>query len=348
MSRTDHTTDDLRTLLVERSTTVLPPRPGRADEVSGRVRGIRRRRVAATGLSVVLAVIAVIAGAGLLSSGHRQRAVPAYQRKVDGLPVYQAGYRLVGHVAFHSDDKRSASFDFMPSTYGMALASVCSADSKRPVSVQVNGHLVMAGTCGGQNLSAPTFRDDAGFWRDEQVRLGQPMTVEGQVVERLDSRNPQLQTPTVYRGPMRDVRVSVGLYQRVPVSAYPFPPRPRRLQPLDDHARFDGGRVLHVFDSRTIGATGSAQWTTRIPTSGLSYAGFYVAPGALTISVDGTVVDRQTSWNYAGSGSGGPSLDPGFLQQHGVNVAVGDRVTIAVRATRFQDPAWELVVRAGR
>jgi hypothetical protein len=85
-----------------------------------------------------------------------------------------------------------------------------------------------------------------------------------------------------------------------------------------------------------------------MPASGLRYAGFYVAPGAVTISVNGTVVDRQTSWNYAGSGSGGPSLDPGFLQQHGVNVAIGDRVTISVRATRFQDPAWELVVRAGR
>jgi hypothetical protein len=348
MSRTDHTADDLRTLLVERSTTVPPPRPGRADEVSGRVRGIRRRRAAATGLSVVLAVVAVLAGAGLLRSGDHQRAVPAYERKIDGLPLYRDGYRLVGHVSFHTDDLRSASFDFTPSTYGMALGSVCSADSKPAVSVEVNGHPVMTGSCGGQNLSAPTFRDDARFWRAEQVRLGQRITVGARVVRSVHSRNPRLPNPTLYRGPMRDIRVSVGLYQRVPVSAYPFPPRPHKLGSVDAGGRFDGGRVRHVFDARTIGATGSAQWTTRMPATGLTYAGFYVAPGAVTISVNGTVVDRQTSWDYAGTGSGGPSLDPAFLQQHRVNVAVGDRVTIAVRATRFRDPAWKLVVRAGR
>jgi hypothetical protein len=109
-----------------------------------------------------------------------------------------------------------------------------------------------------------------------------------------------------------------------------------------------GGRVLWVLESRKVGADATGGTTVRLPAGGLTYDASFVAPGQLMVSVNGIVIDRVESWGYTGSSSGGVTITPKEMRSHGLQLRVGQRVTVTVTASRFADPGWRFQLRLPR
>jgi mannose-6-phosphate isomerase-like protein (cupin superfamily) len=154
------------------------------------------------------------------------------------------------------------------------------------------------------------------------------------------------ETQPVYRGPMADYRIAVAVYEPMAVADYPFPPRPKRLESLDDGPNSEH-RLIGKIDSRSVGADGHGAVRTTLTSKGVQFELYAVAPGAITMTVNGRTVDVARFWTWEGSGYGGLVLKAGALRALGIDVAVGDRITVGVAARQFTDPAWRAEVREG-
>jgi len=118
----------LRSVLDDRSAHA-PERAQRLGEVHHRAREIRRHRVegALGGMAaLVAAVLALTVGPAMLRTDDGHRAgVPASQRRVDLLPVYSTGHRLLEHLTFRTDDVREKSITFVPGDYDLGFSDAC-------------------------------------------------------------------------------------------------------------------------------------------------------------------------------------------------------------------------------
>lgn len=345
------TDNDLRAVLAERaSATPGGDAVARVASVERRVRVIRRRRAASASLAVVIVLLVVTGVSGLFRNPRERTApVPAHLQKVAGglLPRYNGGGKATAYTSFRTDEKRATTFTFTPRSSNFLVGFSC--DKKLPqsriVSIEINGKPWMAGSCnrglstGGTSWGQPASKADA-------IRPGKSARVRVRVVE-MGKDSPAPEKQPVYRGPMSDYRIAVAIYEPMAVADYPFPPRPKSLESLDDGLNSDGRRLLGKVDSRSVGADGHGVVRATLTSKGVQFEVYAVAPGAVTMTVNGQTVDVAMFWTWAGSGYGGLVLKAADLQNLGIDVRAGDRITLGVAGQRFTDPAWRAEVNEG-
>jgi len=345
------TDTDLRDVLAQRASAMPADISlARVAAVGHRVRVIRRRRAASASLAVVIVLLVATGVSGLFREPHdRTSPVPAYQQKVAGglLPRYNGGGEATAYTSFSTDVKRETTFTFTPSSLAFRVAVAC--DKAMPsaylVSFEINGHPLMSGSCGASvSTAGTTAREEQGRADELGVRVGEQSTVRVHVVR---GRTSTPETLPVYRGAMADYRIGVATYSPIPIADYPFPPRPRKLASLDQGALAGDGQLLGTVDSRTVGPAGPGAVPTTLTSKGLHVDTNAVAPGTLTMTVDGKTVDTASSWTWTSEASGGEHLTARTLRRLGVDVKVGDRITVRVTGSRFTDPAWRAQVREG-
>jgi hypothetical protein len=355
-----HTDADLRALLADRAA-VLPDGAGdslvsRVAAVDRRVRAMRRRRAASASLGVV--VLLLVAGLSGLFNDHDQQKtspVPAYEQKVGGglLPRYNGGGEATAYTTFRTDDKREATFTFTPTSWDIRIGLSC--DKNMPltqmVTLEINGKPFMSGNCSPGFSDAGTSYGDARAQDNEYgLRPGEQATMSVRIVH--DEANtvrsfivgPDAQP--VYRGVMDNYRVAAAVYSPMPLADYPFPPRPLKLASLDEGG-ISSGRLLGTVDARSVGPNGHGQVTTRLTAKGVQVDPYAVAPGTVTVTIDGKIVDESSSWTWTGQGYGGTTLTPAKLRSLGIHVKVGDRISVVVSGSGFTDPAWLAHVSVG-
>jgi hypothetical protein len=352
MARTD---TDLRELFAER-TNAVPAHStvARVAAVDRRVRVIRRRRAAGASLGVVVVLLVLTGLSSVFRDGHDQTGpVPAYEQKVGHgmLPRYSDGGEVAAYTTFRTNDKRDATFTFTPTSLGFLVSIDCDRElpKSRMVNVEINGKPFMSGSCGtGVSTDGPSYGDEQARAESLGVHLGEPATVRAYVTEFAPGAK-QPDNPPVYRGALADYRVGVAVYSPMPLADFPLPPRPHRLASLDDDvASFGAGRLLGKVDARSVGPNGHGEVVTPLTREGIRVEMYVVAPGAVTVTVNGQTVDVASSWTWAGGGFGPAVLTPTELRHDGVNVKVGDRLTVGFAGTRFTDPAWRAEVRAAK
>ena len=348
------TDTDLRAVLAERASEAPgDDHVGRAASVDRRVRVIRRRRAAGASLAVVILLLVVTGVTGLFRDApDRAAPVPAHLQKVaDGLlPRYNGGGEATAYTSFRTDQKRSTTFRFVPGSAGLLVAFRCDKDmaSGYLVSLEVNGKTLMMGTCSqALNARGPSRGDEQNEADLFGIRPGEPATMRVRVVH-VGSGAPTPEAESVYRGAMSNYWIAVGVYSTMAVADYPFPPRPKTLESLDQDTNSSGGWLVGEIDSRSIGPAGRGVVRTTLTGKGVQFELYAVAPGAVTMTVNGRTVDVAKFWTWEGSGYGGLVLKADALQQLGIDVAVGDSITVGVAGRRFTDPAWRAEVREGR
>jgi hypothetical protein len=346
------TDNDLRAVLAERaSATPGNDAVARVASVDRRVRVIRRRRAASATLAVVILLL-VVTGVSGLFRGPRDRAVPvpAHLQKVAGglLPRYNGGGEATAYTSVRTDEKRATTFTFTPGSSGLLVAVRCDKDmpESQMVAIDVNGKSLMAGSCNtGLNTRGPSYgqpeADSFGILDPDK-----PASMQVRVVQVGPGTHSPEKQP-VYRGGMGNYRIAVAVYAQMPVADYPFPPRPKTLESLDEDTNSGGGTMLGKVDSRSVGANGEGAVVTKLTNKGVQLEVYAVAPGAVTMTVNGQTVDVARFWTWKGSGYGSLVLRPGALHQLGIDVQVGDRISVGVAGKRFADPAWRAEVREG-
>jgi hypothetical protein len=346
------TDTDLREVLAERASAVPPDGAlARVAAVDRRVRVIRRRRVASASLAVVIVLLVVTGVSSLFREPQDRTApVPAYQQKVAGglLPRYNGGAEATSYATFRTDEKRVQTFTFTPTSWKFLVAVACDKEmpSTRMVTYEVNGHAFMSGSCGrGPSTDGPSYGLERARAEDLGIRLGRPSTMRVTVVATVKGSPGSAEKQPVYRGPMADYRIAIAVYSPMPVDDYPLPPRPRKLESLDDGGgSYGAGRLLGKVDSRTVGANGHGSVVTTLSSKGLQVDMYAVAPGSVTVTVNGRTVDVASFWTWSGSGYGGLVLTPAALRKLGVDVKSGDSVSVGFAATRFTVAGWRAQV----
>jgi hypothetical protein len=347
------TNNDLRAVLTERaSATPGNDAVARVASVDRRVRVIRRRRAAGASLAVVILLLVVTGVSGLFrGSRDRTAPVPAHMQKVAGglLPRYNGGGKATAYTSFRTDEKRATTFTFTPGSSGLLVAFRCDKDMAPGflVSMEVNGKTLMMGTCSrGLNTRGPSRGDEQSEADLFGIRPGEPASMRVRVVHVGTGAATPEEEP-VYRGAMSNYRIAVGVYSAMTLADYPFPPRPKTLESLDQDTNSSDARLLGKIDSRSVGPDGRGVVRTTLTSKGVHFELYAVAPGAITMTVNDQTVDVARFWTWEGSGYGGQVLTPNALQQLGIEVHVGDRITVGVAGKRFTDPAWRAEVREG-
>jgi hypothetical protein len=346
---------DLQEVLAERASVLPVDSAGaRAAGVGRKVRVIRRRRAASASLAVVVVLLVATGLSGLLRGAPEHTPpVPAHLQKVaDGLlPRYSGGGEVSAYTSFRTNDKRGATFTFTPTSLGFLVSIDCDRElpKSRMVNVEINGKPFMSGSCGpGLSTDGPSYGDEQARAESLGVHLGELATVRAYVMEFAPGAK-QPDNPPVYRGALAGYRVGVAVYSPMPLADFPFPPRPQRLASLDDGvASFGAGRLLGKVDARSVGPNGHGEVVTPLTRQGIRVEMYVVAPGSVTVTVNGQTVDVASSWTWAGGGFGPAVLTPTELRHDGVNVKVGDRLTVGFAGARFTDPAWRAEVRAAK
>jgi hypothetical protein len=345
---------DLRAVLAARACVVpADSAVARAAAVDRKVRVIRRRRAASASSAVVVVLLVVTGLSGLLHDGRARKApVPAHLQKVAAglLPRYSNGGEVSAYTTFRTDKKRDATFTFTPTSLGFLVSFDCDRElpKSRMINVEINGKPFMSGSCGpGLSVDGPSYRDEQARAESLGVRLGEPATVRAYVIE-FAAGAKQPQNPPVYRGAMANYRVGVAVYSPMPLADYPFPPRPHKLASLDDGGSNGGGRLLGRVDSRLVGANGAGSVVPKLTPNGIHTEIYAVAPGAVTVSVNGRTIDVAANWTWVGSGFSGLDLTPAALRHLGIDVKVGDRVSVEFTGSRFAVPGWRAELREGK
>ena len=346
------TDTDLRELFADRAATVpADSAAARVAAVDHRVRVIRRRRAAGTSLAVVVTLLVVAGLSGVLRDSRDESGpVPAYQQKVAGglLPRYAGGGRATAYTSFRTDDKRTTTFTFTPTSWNFLVSLSCDKEllTAELVSVEINGRPNLSGGCGpGVSTGGPSYGEEQSYAESLGIRIGMPSTVRVRVVQ--ERKGTTADKLPVDRGALPDTRVAVAVYTPIAIDDYPFPTQPRKLASLDEGGGSGTGRVIGSVDSRSVGANGQGAVIVELTPAGLHTEIYAVAPGAVTVSVNGRTIDLAQNWTWTSSGFGGLTLTPAKLRKLGIDVNTGDSVSVAFAGHRFAVAGWRAEVREG-
>ena len=328
--------------------------PGNGDrigQVRSRVRARRQRRAA--GASLALAVVAAAVAVPLTAADRgggptRLQPVaiptvtPSYLVDPPVLnPEYTNGGHKLGGAEATTPGAGSLTYTFTPTSYRLFLTTSCVTTAGTTVSVTVNGHPTMAGGCAtGSTSGAGNPADPVGSNKEWAafVHLGRPNTV---VVTQVAGV-----TRTLSGAPLPPAERPAGtfasaMYQAIPAEDYPLPARPEVVSALQPN----GLRPI-VLDSRRVGADGTSSFAVTIGArTELDVVG--VAPGEVALSVDGHTLSVSAFWSYVPQGTAGIQLDPASLRQDGITARLGQRLTVAVAASRVQRPVLAHRHRSG-
>jgi hypothetical protein len=331
------TETDLRAVLAERSS-VLTSAPDTLASVRRRI-AARRRRTTVGCAALAVAAAAVAVPSLVVGRGHPHPASTATRTPApyESPAAFVNGGRLLAGGVLHRPDQSSLTFTFVPTSWQLTIDTECSDPWPASLTevVTVNGHPAISGSCGG-GVSG-MFNGEAQFWTNLGVRLDQPSTVTVTLVAGQPPGGVLSASPVPDDG-----SVAAGVYERVSLDEYSYPPRPRVLETLDP---VPGG-----VDARLGGANGEGTLTART-VAGETLVVTTVAPGVVTVAVglwshdphvtgvDWRQVDVISSWDYKSRHSI-VNLDPVGLAAAGLHAVSGDRLSVNVKASGFGDQAW--------
>lgn len=285
-----------------------------SSELPGRLQHRRsRRRRLRVGALAVAAVVLMAAVAVPLARSPRTLAGAGQVIPIAKAARYQNGGTLIGTASLDTAKTKKASVSFTPTAKPIIVATTCT-DITAQTSVTGDRKPLFGGSCSG-SASLGANGQPLPF------PMGKPVTI----------------TLSVTSG---DGLAQLAVYQKIPLPAYPFPPRPAHLAaPPTNGAGPD--QILGA--STTVGDNGSATANVVVGANTQLFLGTS-APGQLTISVDQTQVSTVDSWDWKPGGSI-VFLTPDDLARHGIKAKAGQTVQIRVRASRFAVPGWVVTVQ---
>ncbi|WP_439657426.1 hypothetical protein ACSHWB_34225 [Lentzea sp. HUAS TT2] len=296
---------DLTEVLRDRAELPDSSHEARMAGVRARVSAAKRRRAVLAVAGVVLALVGIVY-AVLPRVEQPEPAVPPRS-----LPEYVDGTRIIAQ-AWGDLPSTSVTTQFVPKSLDFVVFTRCETapDVSVTVSVFINGHLLTEDNgCGGWTKMQG--------WSGFEIEAGKPSVIT------LNARG------TSPRGAF-----AVGIGEPVPVSEYPFPPRPQTLEtfppdfPQTVKLRSDQADPLRQKDF-TIEWPGSTDMRARMNT-----------PGRMRVLVNGVQVLDFSHWTYA---TDGMLIAPMDWKDYGVNAVKGQTVKITVIPERVTGE-WEVAL----
>ncbi|MGW6929962.1 hypothetical protein ACWGE0_07805 [Lentzea sp. NPDC054927] len=272
---------DLSEVLRDRAELADSSHDARMAGIRARVTAARRRRTVAGAAFVVLALVGIVYAVLPRPGQQPEPAVPTRS-----LPEYQYGTRLTTQ-AWGDLPSTSVTVRFVPKSSDIKLFTRCDIGPNRSllITVTVNGHSFKENnTCSTSPNSSSTT------WSSMGVLPGQPsvitLTVSGEQGSSQSAPPPVLPLPATGT-------FAVGVGEPVPVSEYPFPPRPQALEPLPEN------RSDATIELRADPADPAAQKeiTVEWPGPNLMLAHLNT-PGRLRVLVNDVVVIDLDHWGY--------------------------------------------------
>ncbi|MCX2947073.1 hypothetical protein [Lentzea sp. NEAU-D7] len=300
---------DLTEVLRERAELTDSSHEARMAGVRARVSAGKRRRAVLGVAGVVLALVGIVF-AVLPRAEQPEPAVPPRS-----LPEYQEGTRLIAQ-AWSDLPSTSATVRFVPKSLDLLLFTHCETGQGDSllVTVVVNGHTYTERNgCSGSRR----VRD----WGAFDVVVGQPSVITLTV-------EPQ---HTTTKGTF-----AIGIGEAVPVSEYPFPPRPQTL------ATFPAVSPEPTIVLRADPAAPAEQREFTVEWPGINFMEVRSnTPGRIRVLVDDVVVIDFSHWSY----SAGSSLifPDDWKKSYGLDVAEGQAVKITVIPERVTGD-WEVTL----
>lgn len=270
-----------------------------------------RRRLALTGVvCVVLALVGVVYVA-------LPREVES-ARPPRSLPEYQDGARLVTQ-SWADLPTASVTVKYTPKAEDFVIFRHCSTEPSEPDLVTmllINGKEASADGCGHDSTVEIDVARYGGV-------VGEPLVIrmvvgvsgtEDRFPEKVEHVRPPEGTTTG--------EFAVGVGEPVPVSEYPFPPRPETLEDVDEFV-LSGETVLEIRSDRN---DPDARQTVNVTWPGpLRMITAVNTPGRLEVLINGKVVYDMDSWDYRGR-----SGYMEFWEGDGLNIPRGQTATITV------------------
>ncbi|SFQ99821.1 hypothetical protein SAMN04488564_101935 [Lentzea waywayandensis] len=297
---------DLREVLRDRAELADSSHEARMAGVRARVTAAKQRRAVAGAAFVVLALVGIVY-ALLPRLDQPEPAVPPRS-----LPEYQFGTRLLTQ-AWGDLPSTSATVRFVPRSLDLMLFIKCDTGptDKLLISITVNGHPFAENrTCGGASSAN---------WSNLGVVVGQQsvitLTVDGK--EGSGTSNPPPVLPSPESGSF-----ALGVGEAVPVSEYPFPPRPQTLETFPPSL---GEPAIEV-RSDAADPAGRKEITAAWPGDNELHAEMNT-PGRMRILVNDVEVINYSHWTY---GLGSSHTLPGNWPRRGLQLTKGQQVKITV------------------
>jgi hypothetical protein len=338
------TTAELAELLHERSG---HDRPG--PDLPDLHRRIARRRAArfTAGAVAVVALVAVAVVTPIALSRHTQDdqriGGPPTRSADDRTPAeYTGGYRLADTRVAVLPAENTFAYTFTPTSYDFELMLWCDSAGDNRLRAFINEMQVLTDYCepdGRRQEIMPTVHADPmsakqARWSAFGVRPDQPVTVTVRVHSGLDD-DPR---PATAVGTAK-----LLLYLPVPVTDYPFPPRPPTLRGFGPVEQDLTAPVINVID-----ATQCPRLDCYMPLSVVKKPGRAIemtieahGPGVVHVEANHVEVRTVEFWDWNGF-SLTITVDPDTVAP---DVRPGDQYTVAVRTGYFTAPVWRLVVR---
>lgn len=298
---------DLTEVLRERAELDDTAHDARMAGIRGRIVATRRR-LALTG--VICVVLAVVSAVFLTVPRPVEPADPTRS-----LPQYDYGARLVAQ-AWGDLPTNSVTVEYTPSSDEFVLFDRCAAQGMVMV-ITINDRPVQAGGC---HSGALRIGDLAKFGGD----VGKPLVITmvvgsaagGELPEKVEDVSPPDEEATG--------EFALGVGEVVPVSEYPFPPRPETLEDVDRLGLSEGnpGDVNLRADRDDPDAR---QTTTMAWPGSISLRAALNTPGRLEVFINDQIVYEVDSWNYDGV-TGFAT----FGEEDGLVFSAGQSVTITV------------------
>ncbi|MFI6095655.1 hypothetical protein ACIA8G_08890 [Lentzea sp. NPDC051213] len=321
---------DLTEVLRDRAELADSSHEARMAGVRARVSAVRRRRAVVGAACVVLALVGIVYAVLPRPDRLPEPAVPTRS-----LPEYQQGTRLITQ-AWGDLPSTSVTVRFVPKSLDLVLFTKCDVTvpgkyRQLLMTITVNGKpFVENNTCGGGGGGTSTD------WHAYDIVPGQlsviTLTVPGEQGES------QSGPPSVLPLPASGT-FALGVGEAVPVSEYPFPPRPQTLAPLPPNM---GDPVIEL-RSEPSDPAGKKEITAEWPGTNWMLAHMNT-PGRLRVLVNDVVVIDVTHWGYnvLGGQVGRYEWEKGI---DGLQLSKGQLVKITVIPERTTGD-WNMVIYA--
>ncbi len=291
------------------------------DRVADRVgRARRQHRAAAVFVALVAVGVGSLVARTVLTAGE---VTPGPQPSAGTFAEFAEGGRLAGEATVPLSIGNAA-LDARPSTTRIGVAVSCDTTAALAAQISVDGDPALTLACGRDPVVHP----------DVPVRPGKSARVGVQVVGTDGAAQP---------GAVGTLHLA--WYQPVAWSAYPLPPPPANPTPLPLPDPNPAAAYLTSADGRTDGNQVSRSF--QIPAV-FQVKASTVAPGRLTVRINGVQVAAFTSWDYEPHRYQTEPIDVGAFLLRNAGVVPDGRATLEVQATDFTDPQWYVVVEQAR
>ncbi|MDX3663137.1 hypothetical protein PV646_38080 [Streptomyces sp. ID05-26A] len=301
---------DLTEVLRDRADLTDSSHEARMAGVRARVAATRRRRAVAGVAAVVLALVGIVYAVLPRPDVLPEPAVPPRS-----MPEYQLGTRLIAQ-GWGDLPSTTVTVRFVPRSLDLTIFTQCEAgtDERLLISTSINGHpMAERNSCG--HASRPLN------WTGLDVVPGQPsvitLTVNGKQGD-FDKTGDLEVLPLPANGTF-----AIGIGEAMPVSEYPFPPRPQTLATIP----LTHPRPVVELNSDATNPNERKELTVPWPGDNVMLAQLNT-PGRVRVLVDDVQVIDYSNWAY---GLGGTQIERReWKEDYGLDLPEGWTVKITV------------------